>query len=386
MAEMRAVLLLLLCVSHSSANCGIQKAYIPDTLEDNLVHRKMFPWVVSLHDSYYTQLALGCILSEFWILSTASTFQHRNSAVVIVGIANMDVRKRAFKEYAINTIIIHKDFDNSSMNNNIALLKTDSTMKFNDLVQPICFLGRRLQKPLEVLRNCWVSGWNPTSATETQLTMSVLRKISVKDVDLCPLNRPWKTACSIHFHREQKTYNICLGDPGNPMMCQLPKSDLWVLRGVLTQGNNKCSGPFLYTKVEDYSDWIKEESEKVGPALYPLSNWEKMPPHSSGLRDLMTQRSQAQNSSAKGHQEQRRGTSRPPSHLGTAKEPGSSPHSRQKGLRETGRVSEIAMQPMYYDYYSGEAGEGESVAGQNSLHQPQQTTVLFSLLAFFCSS
>ncbi|KAM6223754.1 LOW QUALITY PROTEIN: inactive serine protease 54 [Rhynchocyon petersi] len=275
--RMRGMLLLLLCVSQSSANCGIQKAFIPETLEDNLVHSKMFPWVVSLHDSYYTHLAFGCILSEFWILSIASTFQNRPKAVVIVGIANMDGRKRAHTEYTVNTIIIHEDFNNSTMENNLALLKTDTVMQFNDLVQPICFLNMRLPKSPATFQNCWVSGWNPTTATGTHMTMSVLRKISVKDADLCPSHRPLKTACSIHNLREQKTDDICLAEAGNPMICQLQESVLWVLRGVLNRSSKKCAGPFLYTEVEDYSDWIVATAQGIGPALHPLQHWEKKP-------------------------------------------------------------------------------------------------------------
>lgn len=48
-----------------------------DQLEENLVSSTEFPWVVSIQDKQYTHLAFGCILSKFWILSTASTLQHR---------------------------------------------------------------------------------------------------------------------------------------------------------------------------------------------------------------------------------------------------------------------------------------------------------------------
>ncbi|XP_049720121.1 LOW QUALITY PROTEIN: inactive serine protease 54 [Elephas maximus indicus] len=382
MAEMRGVLLLLLYFSYSSADCGIQKAFIPDTLEDNLVHSKMFPWVVSLQDSQYTHLAFGCVLSEFWILSIASTFQHRKNAVVIVGIANMDSRRKAHTEYPVNTIIIHEGFNNRSMRNNIALLMTDTAMQFNDLVQPICFLGRKLHKP-PALRNCWVSGWNPTSATGKHMTMSVLRKISVKDLDVCPLYKPPKTACC--SHRKQKTENICLGDPGNPMICQLQQSDLWVLRGVLNKGGEKCVGPFLYTRVEDYSDWIMAKAKRIGPVLYSLHHWEKVLPYSGGLRGLMAEKTHAGPGHAGWHRGRHQGRNWPSSHLMPANDSRSSLDFREKGLREAGRSSEIAMQPMYYDYYGGEAGEGGFIAGQNSLHQPQETTLLFFLLVSFCS-
>lgn len=82
----------------------------------------------------------------------------------------MDAKLIAHKEYPVNTIIIHEDFDNKTMKNNIALLKTDTAMQFNNLVRPICFLGRKLHM-LPALQNCWVAGWNPTSAVNAFLLL-----------------------------------------------------------------------------------------------------------------------------------------------------------------------------------------------------------------------
>lgn len=82
----------------------------------------------------------------------------------------MDAKLIAHKEYPVNTIIVHEDFDNKTMKNNIALLKTDTAMQFNNLVQPICFLGRKLHM-LPALQNCWVAGWNPTSAVNAFLLL-----------------------------------------------------------------------------------------------------------------------------------------------------------------------------------------------------------------------
>lgn len=88
----------------------------------------------------------------------------------MVGIANMDASVIAHEEYPINTIIIHEDFDNETMTNNIALLKTDTAMQFNNMVRSICFLDRELHMP-PALRNCWVAGWNPTSAVNAFLLL-----------------------------------------------------------------------------------------------------------------------------------------------------------------------------------------------------------------------
>lgn len=82
----------------------------------------------------------------------------------------MDAKVIAHEEYPVNTIIIHEDFDNETMNNNIALLKTDTAMQFSNLVRPICFLGKKLTMP-PALRNCWVAGWNPTSAVNAFLPL-----------------------------------------------------------------------------------------------------------------------------------------------------------------------------------------------------------------------
>ncbi|XP_007167723.3 LOW QUALITY PROTEIN: inactive serine protease 54 [Balaenoptera acutorostrata] len=380
--SMRGTLLVLFYVSHASATCGIQKSNPVETSEEGLVEDEEFPWVVSLQDVQYTHLAFGSVLSEFWILSIASALQNRKDAVAIVGIAKMDAKLIVHKEYPVNTIIIHEDFDNKTMKNNIALLKTDTAMQFNNLVRPICFLGRKLQMP-PALQNCWVAGWNPTSATGNHMTMSILRKISVKDIDLCPLNKIEKTGCGNHI--EMETDAVCLGDPGNPMMCELKELNLWVLRGILSQGGEKCPGLFLYIKVEDYSNWITSKTKKTSPPLSSFHHWENpipFPSHSS--RDVVTQKKHAGLSQVGRSQTHFQGQKRATVHSWSQMANGTpvSLDFREKGLRESDK-SEVAIQPMYYDYYGGEVGEGRSLSGQNRLHQPQEIILFFSVLVFF---
>ncbi|XP_012503295.1 PREDICTED: inactive serine protease 54 [Propithecus coquereli] len=385
MAEVRGMLLVLICVFHSSASCGIQQATvwdIPDS-EEELVSKMEFPWVVSLQDSQYTHLAFGCILSRFWILSIASAFQNRKDVVVIVGLGNMDPSKIAHTEYPINTIIIHEDFDNRSMNHNIALLKTDSEIHFNSLVQSICFLRGELHMP-PVSQNCWVSGWNPTSATGRHMTMSILRKIFVKDTDLCPLHKPENTGCG--HHTKEETKSVCLGEPGSPVMCQLEKLNLWVLRGILTHGGEKCPGLFLYTKVEDYSNWIMYETRMSGLPLSSLHHWEKLISLSHHRSHAAkTQSTPAVLDNLRWSQPYFQGQRKSDMHLQQTNSSRDGLDFREKSVKESSGSPEPAVQPTYYDYYGGEAGENGSVAGQNRLHQPQEIILVSSVLVFFCS-
>ncbi|VTJ52186.1 Hypothetical predicted protein [Marmota monax] len=275
----------------------------------------------------------------------------------------MDHRNIAHTEYPVDTIIIHEDFDNHSMSNNIALLRTDSAMHFDDLVQSICFLDRKLHKP-PALQNCWVSGWNPTSAVNAILL-------------------PEEAVC------------VLAGEAGSPMMCQLQQLDLWILRGILTQGGDTCPGIFIYTRVEDYSDWIMSMTTRDDHPLFSLQHWDNFIPRPSFEEHAAVTRSTHSEVSHRSTHSEVSQTRR--SQTSFEEQSSSTMTSqltnstrdeldfREKGLRESGRSSEAALQPMYYDYYGGEAGEGGSFAGQNRLHQPQEIILVFFVLVFFGS-
>ncbi|MEJ1276168.1 protease serine 54 [Cricetulus griseus] len=283
-----------------SAVCGSQKAIIVDDSKENLVGSNEFPWVVSLQDPEYTHLAFGCILSEFWILSTASALQHRlvlpgKKVIAVVGIANMDPRKIDHTEYPVNTIILHENFNNKSMSNNIAL-----------------------------------------------------------------------------------------GEPGSPLMCQVKKLDLWVLRGILTHGGDLCPGLLLYANVEDYSDWIIAKTRRAGPFLSALNPWEKLVPEfqfdESNI--ALTKSVYSVHSHAEWPRSYSQG-SKMSSLYDMSTDDGK--NFRVNGLQEAGWPSKVAVQPMYYDYYGGEAGEDGAMAGQNRLHWPQEI-ILMSLVLVFLGS
>ncbi|XP_004600992.2 inactive serine protease 54 [Sorex araneus] len=372
MAVTKGVLLLLLYISHTSAKCGIQNVNIQETSEESLVGGQEFPWVVSLQDPQYTHLAFGCVLSEFWILSIASAFQNRKEAVAIVGIARMDSKEVSHEEFPVSFIVPHEDFDNSTMDNNIALLKTDTAMAFTSLVRPICFLNKGTAASPH-LRNCWVAGWNPTTATGNHMTMSILRKITVRDMEPCPLNHSRKLRCGNHIERE--TNSVCLGDPGNPVMCQMQQVNLWVLRGLLSPGGEKCPGLFLYTRIDEYGAWIEAKTKGTASALTSFHQWDHFVPSPSfSSRAPAAQKKFPGLARMMGSQTQ-------PRSLKSVTRPSWSANDSSRSIQDRDKGFKPAIQPMYYDYYGGVEGGRWSTSGRGRLRPRPELLLLCSRLA-----
>ncbi|XP_034644702.1 inactive serine protease 54 [Trachemys scripta elegans] len=313
-----------------------------------------FPWVVSIQDLQHNHLAFGSILSEHWILSAASSFQTRHPAFAEVGITDRNIQRKPQSQYSISTIIPHQDFNAITLDKNIALLKMATPIEFSDAVQPICFPGRNLTAA--TLENCWVSGWlHPTAGRRT--AASFLRKLSVVDVDPCPLKRIVTTECS--SHRDSDNVTGCLGDPGNPVMCQAKGTGGWVLNGVLSQGGMRCYGPFLYTKVAYYSDWISATTADAGVPIYPTfargrsafqAPTEDLGGSSESAEKVFRSSVIAEAGSDRGQAKQRLKDIQP----------------AQEGLARAYSKSD----PVYYDYYSGET----LPISQGTLHLPQILT------------
>ncbi|XP_028941923.1 inactive serine protease 54, partial [Antrostomus carolinensis] len=182
------------------------------------VATEQFPWVVALQDTQHNFLAFGSILNKCWILSATSSLSILRGALRqqhVLALVRLSVMKRGWEDqpqYLISSVIPHKDFDEVTLYNNIALLRTATPLQFSSIIQPICFPHGTLSA--SDLMNCW-------------------------------------------------------GDAGNPVMCQIRGTQRWVLKGILSEGGTRCYGPFLCTTVSYYSDWILATSERTGPPAFP---------------------------------------------------------------------------------------------------------------------
>uniref|UniRef100_A0A8C6X367 Serine protease 54 n=1 Tax=Naja naja TaxID=35670 RepID=A0A8C6X367_NAJNA len=199
-----------------------------------------FPWLVSLQDQG-SHVALGSILSQDWILSAASSFHRRTQISAVAG--SSDPKGPRESLVTIQTIIPHEAFDEITLVHNIALLKTSTPLHFSVTLQPVCFPTPDFPGVLYCLGS---PGVGP------------LQRLSVEDVDPCPLHRTLSTECC--SHREGDQVPGCLGSAGNPVLCETEGRR--VLKGLLSEGGTRCYGPFLYSRLIYYSDWIVATTAK----------------------------------------------------------------------------------------------------------------------------
>ncbi|XP_073516047.1 inactive serine protease 54-like isoform X2 [Phyllobates terribilis] len=242
------------------------------------------------HGSY---LAGGAIISEFWIVTAPSAVRLREDLSVLVGSTELDSRYPPSKvSYAIHKVIIHEEFNNIHLSNDLMLLMTRDKIRFGRGVQPICFPNFDLR--ISALNNCSVSGWTgpEDAAGRSGSQLSPLKgrsgsplspltghsgstswcRLSVENMTPCPLQRTVSTECCIHRGLHGSG---CLGTGGSPVSCQV--KDQWLLAGVLSGAGMRPYLPVLYTRTSYYSHWISSRAAQAGRPFIPTISTVDLP-------------------------------------------------------------------------------------------------------------
>lgn len=218
----------------------------------------------------------GVLIGSCWVLSAAHCFQERfptQHVKVVLGRTYRVVPGEAEQTFEIEKYVIHKEFDDDTYDNDIALLQLRSDSKQcaqeSSSVSTACLPDPNLQLP--DWTECELSGYGKHEQSSpffserlkeahvrlypsSRCTSQNLFNKTVTDNMLC--------AGDTRSGGNQDLHDACQGDSGGPLVCMINKH--MTLVGIISWGIGcgQKDVPGVYTKVTNYIDWIQDNMKQ----------------------------------------------------------------------------------------------------------------------------
>lgn len=219
--------------------------------------RGEFPYQVSVqHKGLFGQQHIcgGSVINEIFILTAAHciTELSAHSIVVVAGMTSLIDDISTKQEIRANTTVIHERYNAVTKDNDIALIKLESSLTLNDYVKAV-------DLPVEGVSagtSCNMTGWG--TLTETGDLSDILQKVIIPIVSRFVCRAVYGEAAitddMICAGNLSGGTGACYGDRGGPLQCN------GLLQGVSSwaEGCAEASLPGVYTMVANYVEWIEE--------------------------------------------------------------------------------------------------------------------------------
>ncbi|KAK5617220.1 hypothetical protein CRENBAI_010493 [Crenichthys baileyi] len=251
---------LLFAESSAQQNvCGIAP-YNPKIVGGVDASPTSWPWQVSL-ELFGMHWCGGSLINKKWVLSAAHCVTWTTPSMWEVSLGRQKLKGGNTKTEVsrkIIKIIVHPKFNYSTFENDIALLRLSSSVKFTNYIRPVCLAASGSEFSNGTAS--WVTGWGNVAEGVPLPPPQTLQEVKVPVIG----NRQ----CNCLISAQSITDNMicagvlpggrdsCQGDSGGPMVSK--QGSRWIQSGVVSFGNG-CALPRLpgvYARVSCYQSWI----------------------------------------------------------------------------------------------------------------------------------
>ncbi|KAK3517805.1 hypothetical protein QTP70_018968 [Hemibagrus guttatus] len=242
-----------------------------------------WPWQVVL--SFADMPACGgAIINEYWIVTACHCFRRYSKEsfwTVMAGKHDLENEKESCQQTSkVAKIINHEDYNSITKQHDIALLKLQTPLVFNEYVRPIPVWSGEL--PL--LKQCTVTGWGSTTESGPRATKLQEVNITILETNNCMQFYGGVIRSSMMCAGEVTGgVDACQGDSGGPLSCFTGKR--FKIAGIVSWGVGcgRAKKPGVYTRVEFYDQWI---SSIIEGQLGTDGTWQLLPVQKCGQAEV----------------------------------------------------------------------------------------------------
>ncbi|XP_067140795.1 trypsin-1-like [Centruroides vittatus] len=255
-------------VSRRDGLCGVSKTFYEG---DRIVGGRKalpgeFPWQVSLQRNTWffgsSHICGGSVLNENWVLTAAHCVHGvpSNKFLVKFGLQILSDSGPGVVSRKVSEIVVHSDYDDSSLHNDIALLRLSTPLDLsssNEHINSIC-----LPSDLHVQGFTTASGWGSTH--EDGYATDELRAVEVPIIGLSQCRSMYGRGAiadsMLCAGYSQGGKDSCQGDSGGPLIQR--KGGKAELVGIVSWGIGcaRPNKPGVYTRLSSYLKWIEEHA------------------------------------------------------------------------------------------------------------------------------
>ncbi|XP_069974520.1 ovochymase-1-like [Penaeus vannamei] len=221
-----------------------------------------YPWQAGLVFSGSSSVFCGgSILKRNWVLTAAHCAENiagrEDNYEVLIGAHNLRVSANAEKRHAIKRTIIHPDYEDETVDNDIALLEVEP-IEFSRRVTPVC-LPEQTDAYDDVLAT--VTGWGTLSAGGDPSDWLMEVTLPTMSNDQCMATySDLITKNMICAGLEVGGKDSCQGDSGGPMVTLRASNRAQFEQiGIVSWGAGcaEPGKPGVYTRITEYLTWIE---------------------------------------------------------------------------------------------------------------------------------
>lgn len=265
----------LVCLALSCGTPAIPPVFSGKIINGEDAKSNSYPWIVSLRlnlsGTYSNHFCGGSIIDENTILTAAHCVvitKNISLFTVFVGLHDSTIIPADTNIFSVSEVYIHPEYNDTTLRNDVAVLKLTKSLTFSDKVSTICLPSANSHKSL-YNKEVVAAGWGATQSVSTptflqQAKLRVINETYFEDI---------QSIIPIFYTSEQYAViedginpdkNVCSGDSGGPLVFYDERSRRWTLYGitsfVFTYPNGTCNSqePSFFASVPFYLNYINE--------------------------------------------------------------------------------------------------------------------------------